>query len=207
MSRFLALCNGIIRLEVTHEWAVHRALPSARCLYPNDIYIVIPEHSFSQFPPGIYYYNPLQHCLIQVRSGDYQDEIVRQLIEQPVTKPDFIIGCASNFARTAYKYADFAYRLCTQEAGMMQGHVLQLAGEYGLEGRFHYHFVMNLFINCSESAASMKVSCPWLLLRIRRAGRQESVNVPCRKLNGYFRGRSRTRACISIGNGSANLLR
>ncbi|NGP58284.1 SagB family peptide dehydrogenase [Paenibacillus thiaminolyticus] len=144
MSRFLALCNGIIRLEVTHEWAVHRALPSARCLYPNDIYIVIPEHSFSQFPPGIYYYNPLQHCLIQVRSGDYQDEIVRQLIEQPVTKPDFIIGCASNFARTAYKYADFAYRLCTQEAGMMQGHVLQLAGEYGLEGRFHYHF-------CDES--------------------------------------------------------
>ncbi|WP_181454521.1 SagB family peptide dehydrogenase [Paenibacillus dendritiformis] len=140
MSKFLALCNGIIRLEVIHEWAVHRALPSARCLYPNDIYVVIPEHSFSQFPPGIYYYHPLQHCLVQVRSGDYQDKIVRQLIEQPVKKPDFIIGCASNFARTAYKYADFAYRLCTQEAGMMQGHVLQLAGEYGLEGMFHYHF-------------------------------------------------------------------
>src|SRR5437660_5196526 len=51
-------------------WPFHRFVPSARCLFPAELYLWLPQTA--HIPAGIYHYDLLHHRLTQIRQGEYR---------------------------------------------------------------------------------------------------------------------------------------
>lgn len=116
----------------------HRFVASARTLFPTELYVWLPQSE--QIPAGIYHYDSLHHGLALIREGHYLDIFCR------ATDADLqdclgILLFSSRFWKTAYKYINFAYRLCTQEAGLVISNALMVAGALGLGAHVHYQFL------------------------------------------------------------------
>lgn len=119
-------------------WPYHRFVASARCLFPTELYLWLPQTE--HIPPGIYHYDALHHSLALIRPGHY-GEVFNQAMDANLQNCLGILLFAAQFWKTAFKYSNFAYRLCTQEAGMVIGNALMIAGALGLSGRVHYQFL------------------------------------------------------------------
>jgi nitroreductase len=52
-----------------------------------------------------------------------------------------VVVLSGLFAKTAYIYRDYAYRLCTQEAGLLTGNLDLVARSMGLRAQVHHQFV------------------------------------------------------------------
>jgi len=83
---------------------------------------------------------------------------------------------ASLFQKTAFHYGSYAYRLCTQEAGIAVGTALMVANAFGLDGRVHYQFldtVLNELLALTDPNEAVMCALP---LEVR--GLNQRVNPP-----------------------------
>src|SRR5699024_10887026 len=129
----------------------------------TDLYITIPACSSVHLDAGIYYYDPYHHALLKVRAGDWSDTIVRCCGLEFESTPEFIIGLGSNFGRTAYYYEDFAYRLVTQEIGLLESNVV-LAGKCNGFSPYVCHFFQDDAINEIYEVTGIEESMMSILL-------------------------------------------
>jgi SagB-type dehydrogenase family enzyme len=140
LSTFLHHTYGLSRHEIGEvtRWPMHRPIASARCMFPTELYLWTPE--LDSLPAGCYQYDPAHHALIALRYGDFR-ELLGRAIGADLSQANCVLSCGTLFAKTAYVYHAYAYRLCSQEAGMVAGGALLTAGALGLTGRVHYQFL------------------------------------------------------------------
>jgi SagB-type dehydrogenase family enzyme len=140
LSELLYYTYGVSRLELgpLATWPYHRLVPSARCFFPTELYCWIPETG--GLPAGVYAYDAAHHALVLVRSG-VAVEAVGEAVGADLTGAGCVLIFASVFWRTAFRYGDYAYRLCAQEVGMTVGNALLVAGAQGRHGHVHHQFV------------------------------------------------------------------
>ncbi|OLE22574.1 MAG: hypothetical protein AUG49_18625 [Catenulispora sp. 13_1_20CM_3_70_7] len=139
LSTLLQYTYGIARLELGRgaHWPLHRTVASARCFYPTELYCVLP--ATGDLPAGAYAYDPVHHSLVAVRCGDAR-AAVHRAVGPAGDGAVLAMVLSTMFWRTAFMYRNYAYRLVTQEAGLVAGNALLVAGELGLRGRLHHRF-------------------------------------------------------------------
>ncbi|QEU94717.1 hypothetical protein CP970_30935 [Streptomyces kanamyceticus] len=139
-SALLHYTNGVLRTEFgpTARWPYHRATPSARCFAPVDITLWTPGHD--GLPAGIYAHDPAHHALVRLRSGDF-DEVVGAALGAHLDGAVGVLFLSTVFWRTAFRYGDYAYRLCAQETGLVAGNALLVAEALGVRGQVHHQFL------------------------------------------------------------------
>ena len=113
------------------SWPLHRAVASARCLYPSELYLISPRAERGHRPAGVYRFDPLHHRLSPVHS--VTEGRSPELYDGH--GPSRFLVITSRFARTARLYGEYAPRLCAQEAGMLLGAVHLVAAALGLRAR------------------------------------------------------------------------
>ncbi|RZQ63936.1 SagB family peptide dehydrogenase [Amycolatopsis suaedae] len=119
-------------------WPYHRTVASARCYFPTELYLW--TAGAGQLPAGLYHYDNLHHALESVREGDHRAELERVLATD-LDGAHTVLLLSSLFWKNAHKYRGYSYRLCSQEAGMVAGNALLVAGALGLRGHAHYQFL------------------------------------------------------------------
>ncbi|WAZ24785.1 SagB family peptide dehydrogenase [Streptomyces cinnabarinus] len=173
-SALLHYTCGVLRTEFgpTARWPYHRAVPSARCFAPVETYLWTPGHD--GLPAGVYAYDPAHHALVLLRAGDF-----RALLGAALgTDLDAAVGAlllSTVFWRTAFRYGAYAYRLCAQEAGLMAGNALMVAGALGVPGQLRHQFldgVLERLLGVTRPEESVAAVLPLY------AGRGEAVP-PC----------------------------
>ncbi|GGQ66814.1 SagB family peptide dehydrogenase [Couchioplanes azureus] len=139
LSTLLYYTYGFSRWDVGPGavWPYHRTVPSARCYFPTELYLWLPE---SDGPAGVYHYDALHHALALIRPGDFRAELAR-ILGARLDGARGVLLLSSLFWKNAFKYRGYAYRLCAQEAGMVLGNALLVADRLGLRGEASYRFL------------------------------------------------------------------
>jgi SagB-type dehydrogenase family enzyme len=119
-------------------WPFHRFVASARCFFPAELYLWLPQ--IEHLPAGIYHYDNLHHGLALVREGEYRD-LLGQALDADLNGCLGIFLISALFWKNAFKYINFSYRLCTQEAGLVTSNASIVAGTLGLSTHVHYQFL------------------------------------------------------------------
>ncbi|RNL84187.1 SagB family peptide dehydrogenase [Halostreptopolyspora alba] len=140
LSGLLHYTLGVSRVDLGPGvvWPYHRHVASARCFFPTELYVWLPPSEGVE--TGVYHYDPAHHALARLRPGDYRALLERVL----VTRLDgavAVVLLTSLFWKNAFRYRHYAYRLCTQESGLVAGNLLMVAAALGLGGRVHYQFL------------------------------------------------------------------
>ncbi|SDJ22371.1 nitroreductase family protein [Nonomuraea jiangxiensis] len=132
-GRLLRYAYGLSRLHLgpLAMWPLHRTVASARCLFPVELYAWLPGDG--ERPAGLFYYDPAHHHLVLILEGDWRSGL-------NATGAGAVFVLTSLFIKTAFRYGDYAYRLCVQEAGLVAGNLLMVAGALGLTGRVSHRF-------------------------------------------------------------------
>ncbi|CAL9427026.1 hypothetical protein SUDANB95_01960 [Actinosynnema sp. ALI-1.44] len=141
LSSLLGLAYGVTRWEppVGAGWPVHRTVPSARCLFPTELYVVLPGTS-AGVPAGVHHFDPVHHGLALLRPGDWSAAL-GDAVGADLDGAVCAVLVTSVLWKTAFKYRDYAYRLCMQEAGMVVGNVQVVAGALGFDHHVHHRSV------------------------------------------------------------------
>lgn len=126
---------GFSRVDVgpVRGWPYHRTVPSARCFYPTELYVCLPGE-------GVFHYDQLHHGLVRLRDGDHL-ATVAAATGADLSGASAVVLLTSHFWKTAFRYRHYAYRLCTQEAGMVAGNVLMVAAALGHPAHLHLQFL------------------------------------------------------------------
>ncbi|GAB4190664.1 MAG: SagB family peptide dehydrogenase [Roseiflexaceae bacterium] len=140
LSRLLFYSYGFSRHDAgtAAEWPHHRVVPSARCLFPSELYVFLPEDG--ELLGGLYHYDVPHHRLDRLRGAE-AGPLLWACLGERQDDARAVLLVSSLFWKTAAYYANFAYRLCTQEAGMVAGNALMVAGALGLRGQIRYQFL------------------------------------------------------------------
>lgn len=137
LSQLLWASQGITE----PRWGL-RSAPSAGGTYPLEIYAVIGEQCVKDLKAGIYRYNPKNHTIITVASGDFRAELsAAALNQQWVAKARVNIVVAAVYERTTRVYGSRGIRYVDMEAGHVGQNVYLIATAMGLGtvvvGAFH----------------------------------------------------------------------
>ncbi len=101
---------------VSDEARGFRTAPSAGALYPLETYVVIGH--VREIDAGIYRYDPENHWLDPVFSGDVRSDLARAALGQGfVAEAPATVVFTGVYARTAARYGDRAERYVHMEAG------------------------------------------------------------------------------------------
>jgi SagB-type dehydrogenase family enzyme len=93
-----------------------RAAPSAGMTYPLELYVLV--RRVEGLGKGVYRYNPQDHSLELVKSGDYSDKLMRAAVNQEWVKDGSInIIITADFWRTTSTYGERGRRYVYLEAG------------------------------------------------------------------------------------------
>ncbi|MFD0168070.1 SagB family peptide dehydrogenase [Streptomyces decoyicus] len=138
LSALLYWTYGIGRIELGPHavWPYHRMVASARCFHPVELYVWLARPA-GDLPAGCYHYNPAHHSVTLLREGGVPDAV---RLGAGVRAESGLLVASAWFRKTAFRYRDYAYRLCAQEAGMTVGNALLTGAALGLRGRVHYRF-------------------------------------------------------------------
>lgn len=99
-----------------------RTTPSAGALYPVETYLV--ANRLEETPCGVYHYGVEDHCLEQIRQGDFRVTAARAALDQKVAyDAHFVLVWTAVFERCKWKYKQRAYRYVYLDAG----HIAQSA--------------------------------------------------------------------------------
>lgn len=118
--------------------AIGRPVPSGGALYPLSLYLATGANQ--EVPPGLYHYDAAHHALDLLRPGDHRTALAASLTTHPGHNPDLVLIIAARFWRTAFKYCEFAYRLQSQEVGILTAQALALADALELPASVHLCF-------------------------------------------------------------------
>jgi len=110
-----------------------RAAPSAGATYPLEIYAIVGEHCVKDLRAGIYRYNPKDHTIILVASGDFRAELsAAALNQQWVARAPVNIVVAAVYERTTRVYGSRGVRYVDMEVGHVGQNVYLIATAMGL---------------------------------------------------------------------------
>ncbi len=102
-----------------------RAVPSAGATYPLILYAILPE--------GVFRYEPENHSLILIKSGDIRRPLARASLEQYfMTQAGVIILISADFRRTTGRYGKRGERYVVLEAGHCAQNIFLQAEALGL---------------------------------------------------------------------------
>ncbi len=134
LSTLLRYGYGISRQEfdTNGTWPFHRMVASARCLFAVQLYVCLPD--------GVYHYDAPHHSLVLLRDGDHRPLLARAT-GTAGELPEAVFVLSGLFSKAAYIYRDYAYRLCTQEAGLLTGNLDLVARSMGLRAHVHHQFL------------------------------------------------------------------
>jgi len=139
LSTLLYYTYGYGRADVTAtDLTLHRLVPSARCLYPAELYVWVPPDDSA--PAGLHYYDPAHHSLVTLRPG-IDSSMLASAVPADLAGAAYVLVVTALFWKVAHRYGDYGYRLCTQEVGVVVGNVLAVAAAMGLRGHVHHQFV------------------------------------------------------------------
>ncbi|MFD8082473.1 SagB family peptide dehydrogenase [Kitasatospora sp. NPDC059722] len=134
LSTLLRYGYGLSRQEfdTNGTWPYHRMVASARCLFGVQLYVMLPE--------GVYHYDAPHHALVLLRGGDHR-LLLAGATGTAGAPPQAVFVLSGLFSKVAYIYRDYAYRLCTQEAGLLTGNLDLVARSMGLRAHVRHQFV------------------------------------------------------------------
>jgi len=99
-----------------------RTTPSAGALYPVETYLV--ANHLEETPRGVYHYAVGDHCLEQIKAGDFRVAVARAALDQKAAyDAHFVLVWTAVFERCKWKYKQRAYRYVYLDAG----HIAQSA--------------------------------------------------------------------------------
>lgn len=138
LSDLLYWTYGVGRIELGPHavWPYHRMVASARCFHPVELYVWLARPA-GELPAGCYHYHPAHHSLTRLREGGVPNAV---RAAAGVRADRGLLVVSAWFRKTAFRYRDYAYRLCAQEAGMTVGNALLTGAALGLRGRVHHRF-------------------------------------------------------------------
>ncbi len=93
-----------------------RTAPSAGALYPLELYVVAGQ--VKNLSSGIYHYDPNNHRLIKVASGDRRKKLAQAAYRQAsVSDAATVVVFAAVYERTTFKYGERGVRYVHIETG------------------------------------------------------------------------------------------
>jgi len=93
-----------------------RSAPSAGALYPIETYVL--SNRVENLEPGLYHYDPSEASLQLLKQGDYGRLVARSALDQPMFEEAAAVFLwTAIIARSAWKYAERAYRYIYMDAG------------------------------------------------------------------------------------------
>ena len=111
ISQILWAAQGI-----TEEKGYKRAAPSAGALYPLEIYLVVTN--VETLDAGVYHYNPINHSLDLILSGNYQVVLAKACLGQMfIADAPISIVVTAQYKRTTSKYGERGIRYVHIEVG------------------------------------------------------------------------------------------
>ncbi|MCU7826899.1 SagB family peptide dehydrogenase [Kitasatospora sp. DSM 101779] len=134
LSTLLHYGYGISRQEfdTNGTWPYHRTVASARCLFGVQLYVCLAD--------GAHHYDAPHHALVRLRQGDHR-ELLTRATGTGGPAPQAVLVLSGMLSKPAYIYRDYAYRLCTQEAGLLAGNLDLVARAMGLRAHVHHQFL------------------------------------------------------------------
>jgi SagB-type dehydrogenase family enzyme len=133
---------GYLRFDYQSSYAYHRGIPSPRCFYSTNLYWIPAKHSF--IDKGVYRYDGLTHSMNVIQ----RKEVWRQLQDALPYEHDGVTDKATtsiilttNFYKPSLLYGNFAYNLCTLEAGHAISQLQQFCYQLGIETKINYLFL------------------------------------------------------------------
>jgi SagB-type dehydrogenase family enzyme len=128
LSQLLWAAQGITGLEAGYRL---RAAPSAGALYPVETYLSVQK--INDVEPGIYHYAPREHALELLKKGDWKEDLARAALDQDfLAEAALVFAWTAVFPRSAWKYAERAYRYVYLDAGHIAQNVALAAAALGL---------------------------------------------------------------------------
>jgi len=129
LSQLLWAAQGI-----TDRRRGFRTAPSAGATYPLEIYVVIKTNGVKGVEPGVYKYDPLNHSLYLVKSGDFSYDLYTACLEQTwVLEAPINIVITADYRRTTSVYGKRgAERYVSMEAGHVGQNIYLQAEALGL---------------------------------------------------------------------------
>jgi SagB-type dehydrogenase family enzyme len=128
LSQLLWAAQGITREAVNWRF---RAAPSAGALYPVETYLSV--QNVGGLEPGIYHYSSREHAISILKEGDFRARLAEAALGQDFLADAGVVFCwTAVFARSAWKYAERAYRYVYLDAGHIAQNVALAAVALGL---------------------------------------------------------------------------
>lgn len=112
-----------------------RPYPSGGRAYELEFYLAVRD--CAGIPPGIHYYAPLEHCLVQVGDSDHQSAMAELFAEARVAAgltdlPAVVITITSRIHRLAWKYSGLPYALTLKHVGAVTQNLYLVGTAMGL---------------------------------------------------------------------------
>jgi len=125
LSRLLYLSAGVVR-TMERDYGIHpfRAAGSAGGRFPLELYVAVPDGT--RLPAGLYWYDPLEHALVQVGPPPRGDA------------PTIVVTGVP--WRTGWRYRERGYRHVYWDAGTMLAQLLAVADSAGIAPRLFTRF-------------------------------------------------------------------
>jgi SagB-type dehydrogenase family enzyme len=109
-----------------------RAAPSAGGLYPAEVYVAV--RNVPDVPAGIYHYHALRSALIPVWEGDFFADLKHHFLDHPaVAASNCVALFTGQYARSAWRYKERAYRRILLDTGHAAANLLAMAEAMGLD--------------------------------------------------------------------------
>jgi SagB-type dehydrogenase family enzyme len=128
LSRFLFCSYGLtVRMMAQNGESVYlRAAPSAGGLYPAEIYLI--SRGTPMMPAGLYNYQPQTHSLLHFWDSEVWSNLQQACFWHPALEAtQLALVTTAVFYRSAWRYADRAYRRIFLDTGHLLGN-FELAG-------------------------------------------------------------------------------
>jgi len=128
LSQILWASQGVTAEQFGYKF---RTVPSAGALYPVETYIVV--NDVEGIPQGVYHYNVSEHCLEQIKEGDYRVTIARAALDQKIAyDANVVFAWTAVLERCKWKYKQRAFRYIYLDAGHISQTVAMAAVALGL---------------------------------------------------------------------------
>jgi SagB-type dehydrogenase family enzyme len=128
LSQILWASQGITAEQFGYKF---RTVPSAGALYPVETYLIV--NHIEGIPQGVYHYNVLEHCLEQIKEGDYRVTMARAALDQKIAyDANLVFAWTAVLERCKWKYKQRAFRYIYLDAGHISQTVAMAAVALGL---------------------------------------------------------------------------
>ncbi len=138
---------------ITDPNGYKRAAPSAGALYPLDIYAVIGAEAVEQTPAGVFHFQPADHALVPVTTGDLRQSVAQWALGQTwMAKAPVMMVITAEYRRITGKYGERGIRYAHMESGHIAQNIFLQAEALGLSAG-----IVGAF-NDKELQQTMKIS-------------------------------------------------